>query len=146
MQIRVYYEDTDCGGIVYHASYIKYCERARSEKFFTAGLIPAVPNSGFVVRSLNATFIGSATLGDTLEVQTQITQAKNVSVLLHQEIYKISQLSQNPSEMPIYQTPTHKTAPTKIFEMDVKLGYIDFTTSHPTPIPKKFLEVFNAKQ
>jgi len=40
MKIRVYYEDTDAGGIVYHANYIKYCERARSEHFFARGVMP----------------------------------------------------------------------------------------------------------
>ena len=40
MKIRVYYEDTDAGGIVYHTNYIKFCERARSEVFFQRGIIP----------------------------------------------------------------------------------------------------------
>ncbi|MEN8727803.1 MAG: acyl-CoA thioesterase, partial [Sulfurovum sp.] len=42
MKIRVYYEDTDAGGIVYHTNYIKYCERARSEIFFQRGKKPTL--------------------------------------------------------------------------------------------------------
>ena len=53
MKIRVYYEDTDAGGIVYHANYIKYCERARSELFFEKNMIPTEGDrSSFVVRRI----------------------------------------------------------------------------------------------
>ena len=49
MKIRVYYEDTDAGGIVYHTNYIKYCERARSEIFFKQNMMPLDgEKSGFV--------------------------------------------------------------------------------------------------
>ncbi|PAF52518.1 thioesterase family protein [Helicobacter sp. 13S00477-4] len=124
MKIKIYYEDTDCGGIVYHTNYIKYCERARSEKFFSLGLRPYENSNGFVVHSLEAHFLGSATLGDEIDVSTQVIQVKNVSILLKQEIHK----NQN-----------------KIFEMEIKLGYINLKTHIPTPIPKHFLEVLNAK-
>ena len=57
MKIRVYYEDTDAGGVVYHTNYIKYCERARSELFFERGLSPQVsPTEFFVVKNINCDF------------------------------------------------------------------------------------------
>ena len=89
MQIRIYYEDTDIGGIVYHTNYIKYCERARSEIFFEAGMMPGEGSErGFMVTELQAKFLKSATLGDMLEVKTYTEKIKNVSVALRQEIYR----------------------------------------------------------
>ena len=89
MKIRVYYEDTDAGGIVYHTNYIKYCERARSELFFSHGMMPtAGEESGFVVKRLEADFKGSATLGERLEVKTHLLTLSRVSARLEQTIYK----------------------------------------------------------
>ncbi|WP_462104540.1 YbgC/FadM family acyl-CoA thioesterase [Campylobacter concisus] len=88
MKIRIYYEDTDAGGIVYHANYIKFCERARSEAFFQAGLNFTKEGGYFVVSSLEAKFIASAMLGDEVFVRTKILELKKASLVLEQEIYK----------------------------------------------------------
>ncbi|OUT19014.1 YbgC/FadM family acyl-CoA thioesterase [Campylobacter concisus] len=88
MKIRIYYEDTDAGGIVYHANYIKFCERARSETFFQAGLNFTKEGGYFVVSSLEAKFIASAMLGDEVFVRTKILELKKASLVLEQEIYK----------------------------------------------------------
>ena len=87
MQIRVYYEDTDANAIVYHTAYLKYCERARSEMFFKKGLSPLDGDNFFVVKSLNANFLGSAKLGDILEVKTSNKLFKRSFVILLQEIF-----------------------------------------------------------
>ena len=88
MKIRIYYEDTDTGGIVYHTNYIKFCERARSEAFFQAGLDFTKEGGYFVVSSLEAKFIASAVLGDEVFVRTKILELKKASFVLEQEIYK----------------------------------------------------------
>lgn len=88
MKIRIYYEDTDVGGIVYHTNYIKFCERARSEAFFQAGLNFTKEGGYFVVSSLEAKFIASAVLGDEVFVRTKILELKKASLVLEQEIYK----------------------------------------------------------
>ena len=88
MKIRIYYEDTDAGGIVYHTNYIKFCERARSEAFFQAGLNFTKEGGYFVVSSLEAKFIASAVLGDEVFVRTKILERKKASLVLEQEIYK----------------------------------------------------------
>lgn len=120
MEIRVYYEDTDLGGIVYHANYIKYCERARSEHFFTHGMMPGEgATSGFVVRTLKADYLATATLGDILEVTTEILSTKNSSVTLLQQIFKEEKL---------------------IFAMEIVLVYI--VDGKPSRIPEKFKEIF----
>ena len=88
MKIRIYYEDTDAGGIVYHTNYIKFCERARSEAFFQAGLNFTQEGGYFVVSSLEAKFIASAVLGDEIFVRSKVLEIKKASIVLEQEIYK----------------------------------------------------------
>lgn len=134
MKIRIYYEDTDCGGIVYHTNYIKYCERSRSEEFFfSLGLNPQDCSNAFVVKNLKADFIKSAKLGDEIEVCTKTIEIKNVSILLKQEIFKI------------FEASSQTICEDKIFDMEVKLAYIDLNTGKPTLIPEIFLEILNAK-
>jgi acyl-CoA thioester hydrolase len=86
MQIRVYYDSTDAGGIVYHTEYIKFCEKARSEIFFEKGIF--FENEGYVVSGLKAKYISSAKLGDLLTVKTKILNRTKVKVQIMQEIYK----------------------------------------------------------
>ena len=120
MKVRVYYEDTDAGGIVYHTNYIKYCERARSEMFFERGMKPTLgDNSGFVVRDIKASFLTTSTLGDTLEVTTQILTQKRSSITLLQEVWKEDQ---------------------KIFSMEVLLVYVE--QGKPMRIPEAFSNLF----
>jgi acyl-CoA thioester hydrolase len=89
VKIRVYYEDTDAGGIVYHTRYINFCERARSEIFFNNDMLPvAGEKSGFVVRKIEADFLGSAVLGDLLMVKSKLLHLKRSSATLVQEIFK----------------------------------------------------------
>ncbi|MBX7490265.1 YbgC/FadM family acyl-CoA thioesterase [Helicobacter turcicus] len=87
MQIRVFYEDTDCGGIVYHSNYLKFCERARSEVFFQAGIPPLNDGIGFVVKDMHIEFLYPAKLGDILEVKTKLIAQKSASLKLAQNIY-----------------------------------------------------------
>jgi acyl-CoA thioester hydrolase len=105
MQIRVYYEDTDTGGVVYHSNYLNFCERARSEAFFIKGETPVLESGHFVARRVNAEYFKSAKLGDLLDVQTQLVEMKAASFTLRQIIYKEKE---------------------KIFELEILLVYIDF--------------------
>lgn len=88
MKIRIYYEDTDAGGIVYHANYLKFCERARSELFFSNGLTPAFEGGHFVVRHLEADFKASATLGDIIEVKSKVLSIGGASLKIKQDIFR----------------------------------------------------------
>ena len=88
MYIRVYYEDTDAGGIVYHSNYLNFCERARSEAFFAKGLMPYMNNGHFVAKRVEAEYIASARLGDELFIKSSIVEFKAASFTLLQEIYK----------------------------------------------------------
>lgn len=89
MNIRIYYEDTDAGGIVYHTNYIKYCERARSELFFANDMMPGESSdSGFVVRDIKASFLATAALGDMVTVATNLLSMRASSIVLNQAIYR----------------------------------------------------------
>ncbi len=88
MQIRVYYEDTDAGGIVYHSNYLNFCERARSEFFFQKGMTPILNDAHFVVRKMDCDFISSAKFADVLEVTTDVLEINRASFKLFHEIKK----------------------------------------------------------
>ncbi|MCR6591193.1 4-hydroxybenzoyl-CoA thioesterase [Campylobacter insulaenigrae] len=89
MKLRVYYEDTDAGGVVYHANYLKFCERARSEIFFQKNAAIFDKDTGhFLLTKAECNFLKPAKLGDILEVKTHILKLKKASVIIKQEIYK----------------------------------------------------------
>lgn len=88
MQIRVYYEDTDIGGVVYHSNYLNFCERARSQIFFDAGRSPITSCGHFVAKSIKADYLKSAKFGDLLEVKTDLKSIKNASFVLLQSVYR----------------------------------------------------------
>ena len=87
MDIRVYYEDTDAGGMVYHANFLRFFERGRTELLIEMGHDPArYHNDGlfFVVTRADVRFRHPAHLGDTLEVVTEIGEVKRASLLIKQ--------------------------------------------------------------
>ena len=88
MQIRVYYEDTDVGGVVYHSNYLNFCERARSQLFFDAGRSPILAEGHFVAKHIEADYIKSAKFGDLLTLETLLKSIKNASFTLIQRIYR----------------------------------------------------------
>jgi len=88
VQITIYYEDTDTGGVVYHSNYLNFCERARSEAFFKKGMTPVLDSGHFVARRVEADYFSSAKLGDTLHVETTLLEMRAASFKLEQNIYK----------------------------------------------------------
>jgi len=118
MKIRIYYEDTDAGGVVYHTKYIAFCERARSEIFFQNGI--NFEEDGFVVRDINATFYSPAKLGDLIDIKTTINSIKRSFVDITQSIYKNETL---------------------LFEAKIKLVYLkDWKIS---TIPQNYKKILN---
>ena len=92
MKIRIYYKDTDCGGIVYHSRYLDFCEMARSDLFFQRGMKPYVGECHFALKSIQSDFVSVARLGDLLEVDTRIKQLKNASFVVAHEIRREERL------------------------------------------------------
>src|SRR4051812_30851107 len=94
--IRVYFEDTDAGGMVYYANYLKFAERARTEMLRSAGINHAamVAQDGLmlVVRRCTAEFHRSARLDDALEIETRVSGVTGASILLDQAVRRGSEV------------------------------------------------------
>lgn len=90
LPVRVYYEDTDAGGIVYHANYLRFMERGRSAMLHLLGFrhTEVMESSGvaFAVRALEIDFQAPARLDDILEVETRITKIGGASFAVAQSI------------------------------------------------------------
>ncbi len=87
--VRVYYEDTDAGGVVYHARYLAFFERARTEMLRSKGINQQsllTEELGFVVKSMTTDFIRPARLDDLLEIETQIIEVKRASLTFQQRL------------------------------------------------------------
>ncbi len=87
MPIRIYYEDTDAGGVVYHARYVAFCERARSDCLRLLGIHQSgFDNINFVVRRMVCDFLKPARLDDLLEVHTRFVEMAGARVEIGQEV------------------------------------------------------------
>ena len=92
-QIRVFYEDTDFTGIVYHANYLKFVERGRTNFLRLLGvnhseLINSNELKYFVVYKMNSKFLGTSTIDDILEVRSILIGIEGVRLKIDQDIYK----------------------------------------------------------
>ena len=95
MQIRVYYEDTDFSGIVYHANYLRFMERGRTnhlrlmgaeQRTLFAEAEQETPGFAFVVRSMHLDFLKPARMDDLLDIVTWPVAVKGASIVLGQEV------------------------------------------------------------
>ena len=93
LPVRVYFEDTDFAGLVYHANYLKFCERGRSDFIRLLGIHHqdlANPDQGdgavFVVRRMEIDYLKPARLDDVLEVITRCAETRAASLTLVQEV------------------------------------------------------------
>ncbi len=90
--IRVYYEDTDAGGIVYHSQYLNFMERGRTEMLRMCGLehvammTTQTSPTLLVVKSMNIDFSGSAILDDQLVITSEITKLGAASMMISQAV------------------------------------------------------------
>jgi len=91
-KIKIYYEDTDSGGVVYYANYLKFIERARTnliqELGFTLQSLSKDYDSHFVVKNINCDYIHSAQLEDELKIQSQFLKIKKASFQIEQNIFR----------------------------------------------------------
>jgi acyl-CoA thioester hydrolase len=125
MPIRVYFEDTDAGGVIYHANYLKFGERGRTELLRSLGFENKSLHDRhdvlFVVRHIAADYIKTAHLDDLLRMDSSITQLKNASFTMKQSIFRNEEM---------------------IFSMDVVLVCVDGTNYRPAPIPTEIRKKF----
>jgi acyl-CoA thioester hydrolase len=101
MQVRVYYEDTDFTGIVYHANYLRFMERGRTNYLRLLGADQhalfaqaqaEAPGFAFVVRAMQIEYLRPARMDDVLEVITAPHEIKGASITLHQEVRRGAEL------------------------------------------------------
>lgn len=96
MPVRVYFEDTDAGGVAYHASYVRWCERGRSDFLRLLGtdarrMIDGSDNqepAAFVVRRMTFDFARPALMDDVLEIATTVRELGGASVSLNQQVLR----------------------------------------------------------
>ncbi|WP_158879710.1 tol-pal system-associated acyl-CoA thioesterase [Rhodanobacter sp. L36] len=88
--VRVYWEDTDAGGVVYHASYLRFMERARSEWMRSLGVdqsaFKQATGLAFMVRDMQIDFLKAALLDDELSVTVEVKERRAASILFTQTI------------------------------------------------------------
>ena len=101
LTVRVYYEDTDFTGIVYHANYLRYMERGRSSYLRLIGAdhralfeetAKEAPGFAFVVRSMTIDFLRPARMDDVLDVVTEPHEVKGASAAVHQRVMRGEEL------------------------------------------------------
>ena len=94
--IRIYYEDTDSGGVVYHSNYLKFMERARTEWLrdfeIDQKALKDNLNLMFVVHEIDIKFMKPAVFNDEIEVQTKLKKLGSVKIELEQKIFRSSEL------------------------------------------------------
>jgi acyl-CoA thioester hydrolase len=132
MQVRVYYEDTDFSGIVYHANYLRFMERGRSnylrllgadQRALFAEAESEAPGFAFVVRAMTLEFLKPARMDDLLDIVTKPLEVKGASITLRQEV---------------------RRGDTLLLEAKVKVAFI--SGGQPRPIPKALRIAMKADQ
>jgi acyl-CoA thioester hydrolase len=118
--VRVYYEDTDAGGVVYHSNYLNFMERARTEWLRALGFDQdrmMAEGVVFVVGKVNITYICPLRFNDELEISTKVIKLGKASLIFQQEIRK-------------------KNEPEKLLSTaEIKVASVDTTNFRPTAIP-----------
>lgn len=120
-RVKVYYEDTDAGGVVYHASYLRFLERARTELLTEEGFDPArFHHLGqyFVVTRVDIRYLRPVRLGETLDIITTQKELKNASAILNQQCMRGTEL---------------------VAEAQVSVAFID-QSGRPRRLPEGFVE------
>jgi len=118
--VRVYYEDTDSAGIVYHASYLRFMERARTEWLRERGFeLPMLKDEHkvlFTVSRMHIDYLQPAYFNDLLNVSLDLTRFGGASFVLNQSV--------------------RRTPPELLCRAEVRIACVDTTTLRPRPIPQ----------
>lgn len=104
--VSIYYEDTDFSGLVYHANYLKYCERAREHVLGRDALVALYRDQGigFVVYRAELQFKEGARFGDELEVRTTVDLQSEYRAVFQQPIFRVG------SDSPLVEVAIHLVA------------------------------------
>ncbi len=127
LQVRVYYEDADAGGVVYHSNYLNFMERARTKWLRHAGFeqntLIEEKEILFAVRKINIDYNMPALFNDLLNIKTCIVEQRKASLIFEQVIFN--------------------QAEKLICKAEVKIACLDSKTMKPKPIPETILSELN---
>ena len=125
LPIRVYVEDTDAGGIVFYANYLKYMERARTELMRSLGYDKPALFGGlqFVVRSVDLLYHIPAVLDDEIQVTAKFEKVSRVTFTMSQQVFRGDQL---------------------LVEGSIKVACVDLANKRPCGIPKPMFETLKS--
>lgn len=120
LPVRIYWEDTDASGVVYHANYLRYFERARSEWLRTLGYdqesMRVQQGVAFTLASVEIRYLRPARLGDELEATTEVAELKRASLTFHQQLRR-------------------PLTGEVLAEASARAGCVDVASFRPRPIP-----------
>lgn len=135
--IRVYWEDTDAGGIVFYANYLKFMERARTEWLRSLGIEQQKlrESSGgiFVVSETSLKYHRPARLDDQLLVTAQLRQAGSASLIIEQRVLSNPEHKSTPEELP---------AQALLCEGTIRIGWVNAASMRPSRLPASVSNVF----
>lgn len=124
---RIYFEDTDSGGIVYYANYLKFYERARTDYLRMNEIyqkeLSLTQKIGFVVRKIEVEYLSPACLDDKISVSVKFLEVSNVKVKIYQEI-KIDNKVISTAKVDLVCINTNSIKPTKIPEHIKNIFYV----------------------
>lgn len=118
MDLRIYYKDTDAGGIVYHSNYLEYAERARTEFLHDIGLSNKAlieRDIAFIIKRAEIDYKSPARLEDVITVHTRIGEIKNASMIMLQTVKRAEQELVDLKIMVVFVNP-HTLKPVRIPE------------------------------
>ena len=126
--VRVYYEDTDAGGIVYYANYLKFAERARTEYIRALGWsqleeLESDDKYAFAVRHVEVDYKAPAVLDDELVVTCELREIRGATAVMYQQIWR---------------------GETLLVEMEVKVAYLSIKRKRPVRIPDELVKKINS--
>ena len=127
IEFKIYVEDTDFQGVVYHANYLKYFERSRSEFLSNANISQKnlrEKNTAFVIKGIKINYLKAAELGDQIVVQTSVEKKSKARMIF-------------------YQNVIHKITGKEFVNGEVEVCFIDLITKKPKKFPDDLLLIFD---
>ena len=126
-KFKIYYEDTDSGGIVYYANYLKYFERSRSEFLSKNGIFQKMlikEDSAFVIKEIKLNYKSPAELGDEIIVQSNVMKKSDARMIFFQKVIS-------------------KKDSTEHVNGEVEVCFINLMTKKPQKFPNDLLLIFD---
>ena len=137
--LRVYWEDTDAGGVVFYANYLKFFERARTEWLRSLGhqqeRLRVETGVVFVVTDTAVRYVRPARLDDLLEVTVRVELAGRAQLIVAQQAWRMGQSVSQTVHQGVHHSGAQPIAAELVAEGTIRIGCVDAGTYRPTRIP-----------